>query len=403
MTTDMTHAHKSDHVKTHWLIAGLIIAVIGIALSIYSSRHHLEVKATGQTDAACNINEKFSCDDVALSQFSEIGGIPLGVFGLGYFVASGVLLLVGLTGGKSGKEHMQGYVFLVLIGVLTSIALAIISATQLGTYCITCIGVYVLTGLQVATLIIWRNDLPGGFTPKNVFSGGTTAVIAVAGVILVFNFTKSYLAPSGNSGDTTQTPENMPTLAATAQEIQVSKSAYSGLGEDYRKGNDNAKVVINEFADFQCPACARASETLSALHKEYGDRVLIVFRNYPLDSSCNSSVQARIHESACNAAVMARCAGQYGKFWQYHDLAFNFQKEMSQKTIRQWGTQVGLTDEQMDQCLASKDILEKVKADIALGNQLGVDSTPTLFLNGRKVLGGRGISELKNEIDQLLN
>jgi protein-disulfide isomerase/uncharacterized membrane protein len=399
----MTHAGGNDRGKPTWLIAGLIIAVIGIALSIYSTRHHLAVKATGKTDAVCNINEQFSCDDVALSKFSEIGGIPLGVFGLGYFVASGVLLLIGLRGGKPAREHMQGYVAMVLIGVLTSVGLAIISTTQIGAFCVTCIGVYVLTGLQAATLVVWRKDLPGGFTPKNVVSGGTTAVIAVAAVILFFNFAKSSLAPAPQSGNTPKDLENMPTLAANAQEVPVSKSAYSGLGEDYRKGGDNAKVVINEFADFQCPACARISETLSSLHKEYGDRVLIVFRNYPLDSSCNSAVQARIHESACGAAVMARCAGQYGKFWAFHDMAFGLQKEMSAQSLRQWGAQVGLTNEQMDQCMASKDIMEKVKSDIALGNQLGVDSTPTLFINGRKVLGGRGVSELKNEIDQLLN
>lgn len=384
------------------MIVGLILAVLGIGASIYSTMHHLEVKASGKTDAACNINDTFSCDEVALSKFSEVAGVPLGIFGLGYFLAALVLLVIGLRGGKPAKEHLHGYIAMVTVGVIVSATLGTISATMLGTYCVTCIAVYVLTGMQAATLLIWRKDLPGNFSVKNAFSGATTGVIAVAAVVLVFNFTKSYLV--------TKTVENnavvnkdLPALSATAEVIPISKSAYSGLGEDYRKGNDDAKVVITEFADLQCPACARISETLGAIAKEYGDKVLVVFRNYPLDPACNSAVKAKIHEHACNAAILARCAGQTGKFWQFHDIAFAMQKDMSANTMRQWGSQLGLSDEQMTTCLSSKDMLAKIQEDVDLGNKLGVDSTPTIFLNGREVLGGKGVSELRSEIDQLLN
>jgi protein-disulfide isomerase/uncharacterized membrane protein len=398
VTQDMSRDGSEN--KSQWILISLVIALIGIGLSIYSTMHHLEVKATGKTDAACNINDKFSCDEVALSQYSEISGVPLGILGLGYFVAGAVLLLVGLRGGKSGKEHLQGYAVMTIIGVLTSVVLGSLSATM-GAYCLTCMGVYALTAMQAGTLAFWRKDLPSGFNFKNVLSGGTTAVISVAAIVLIFNFSKSYLTPS--AADIAKTAADLPVLAPTAEDIPIAKSAYSGLGEDYRKGNDNAKVVITEFADMQCPACARISETLGAISREYGDRVLIVFRNYPLDSSCNTSVQARIHEHACNAAILARCAGQYGKFWQYHDIAFQRQSSMSASSLRQWGTEVGLTEEQMTTCLASKDMKDKLAEDIALGNKLGVESTPTLFINGRKLLGGRSISDLKIEIDQLLN
>jgi len=398
VTQDM-HRDGSEN-KSQWILVSLVIALIGIGLSIYSTLHHLEVKASGKTDAACNINDSFSCDEVALSQYSEISGVPLGIFGLGYFVAATVLLLVGLRGGKSGKEHLQGYIVMTVIGVITSVVLGFIS-TSMGAYCLTCIGVYALTAMQVGTLAFWRNDLPKDFNIKNIMSGGTTAIISVAAIILIFNFSKSYLSPSPS--EAAKSAANLPALAPTTEDIPIAKSAYSGLGEDYRKGGDNAKVVITEFADMQCPACARISETLSVIQREYGDRILIVFRNYPLDSSCNSSVQARIHEHACTAAILARCAGQYGKFWQYHDTVFQRQSSINAANLRQWGTEVGLTSEQMTTCLNSKDMKDKIAEDVALGNRLGVDSTPTLFINGRKLLGGRGINDLKNEIDQLLN
>lgn len=383
-----------------WAFGALVVALLGIVASIYSIKHHIDVHATGQTDAACNINATFSCDEVALSKYSEVLGIPLGVYGLGYFASMLVLLGVGIMGGKPAKEHLQAYAVMVGIGLVTSLVLAGISIALLGNYCVTCIGVYTLTILQGVVLLIGREDIPKGFDFKNVFSGGTTAAIAVAAVVLGYSFLK----PGQKSPDTARDPAKpLPTVSDKVEDIPVAKSAYTGLGEDYRKGGDNAAVVIQEFADFQCPACKSIQGTLEELHREYGDRVLIVYRNYPLDNSCNSAIRNKMHEHACSAAVMARCAGQYGKFWEYHGLAFDKQAEISAANVRAWGAAVGLTAEQMDSCAASKDLMDKVKDDIALGNKLNIDSTPTVYINGRKVLGGRGIGELRAQIDQLLN
>lgn len=382
----------------NWMIVALILAVLGIAVSAYSTMHHMEVKASGQTDAACNINEKFNCDEVALSQYSEIAGVPLGVIGLGYFAGLLVLLGIGYMGGKSSKDHIHAYVALVAIGVLVSVVLGGISAGVLGTYCLTCMAIYAICILQAGVLLVNKSKLPSGFDMKGMASGGVNAAIAVAAVIAIFNFAKPTPRPA-----TAANPKDMPTLAAKSEDIPIAKSAYAGLGEDYRKGSDDAVVVIQEFADFQCPACQRISSTLDALHREYGDRIQIVFRNYPLDPTCNSSVQSRIHEFACSAAVLARCAGQYGKFWEFHNLVFGNQREMSDAKLKEWALAVGLTNEQIDACTASQDIVAKIKDDVALGNRLDVTSTPTLFINGKKVLGGRGVAELKTEIDDLLN
>lgn len=385
--------------KPAWIFIAMLVAALGVVASIYSINHHIEVHATGQTDAACNINAQFSCDEVALSKYSEVAGIPLGVYGLGYFAAMLLLLGMGAFGGKAAKEHLQAYAVMVGIGVLVSIVLAGISVAMLGNYCVTCIGVYTLTIAQAILLFVGKKDIPTDFTAKNVFSGGTTAAIAVAAVAFGYSFLKPGKPSVGEAANS----KPVPAVSDKVEEIPLSKSAYSGLGEDYRKGGDNATVVIHEFADFQCPACQRVSTVMDELHKEYGDKILIVFRNYPLDNSCNSSIRSKMHEHACNAAVMARCAGQYGKFWEYHNLAFGKQSEMNAVNVKLWGTQLGLTDDQIAACMESKDLLEKVKDDIALGNKLDVDSTPTVFINGRKVLGGRGLSELRQQIDQLLN
>ena len=175
------------------------------------------------------------------------------------------------------------------------------------------------------------------------------------------------------------------------------------MGEDYRKGNDNAKVVIQEFADFQCPACARVASIVNQISKEYQDSILVVFRNYPLDKACNSSITRELHQYACKAAVMARCAGTIGQFWQYHDKVFEQQDQMQSDTfLKKLGTSVGLSDDQINNCWSSKDILAKIKSDVTLANKIEVNSTPTLFINGKQYLGSKGVDSLRAEINKLL-
>ena len=110
-----------------------------------------------------------------------------------------------------------------------------------------------------------------------------------------------------------------------------------------------------------------------------------------------------MHEYSCKAAVLARCAGSYGKFWQYHDQLFEHQQDINDAKLKQWALAIGLKSEQIDTCLSSKDIVAKVKDDVALGNRLAIDSTPTVFINGVKVVTGNGIDQLRNQIANQLN
>jgi protein-disulfide isomerase len=378
----------------------MIVALLGIGASIYSTVHHLEVHRLGKTDAACNINDKFSCDEVALSDYSEVFTIPLGVYGLGFFVAQLLLLAIAFKGGKTAREHAQAYAAMAAIGVLVSLALAGISIGKLGAYCVTCMGVYALTLAQAGVVYLGRDLFLRRFSVKEAFAGGASAAIAVAATIAVYNLAWKPLAQtaSKNAND----GKELPTLADQPQEIPIAKSAYTGLGEDYRRGSDTAKVTIVEFADFQCPACKSLAGTIEQLAYEYGDKILIVYRNYPLHRDCNASVGHSGHPQACKAAILGRCAGQYGKFWEWYQIAFENQAEMSDANLKAWAGKLGLTNDQIQTCWDSADLLAKVKDDVDLGNKLGVNSTPTLFINGRKVLGGRGIAELRGEIDRLL-
>lgn len=401
----MTNQETATPQKNTWMVA-IGLAVVGIATSLYSIKHHLELRIQGHTEANCNINSTINCDAVAASKYSEVFGIPLGVWGLGYFLAMGLLALTIMTNHKSKREHEPAWFALTAIGILSSIALASISLGVLGTVCIVCVLIYALTlGQAGIAWKLWATSRKGiSFAPRTVIGGLSTAAIVVGITIVGFN----YLRPEAKLPAELQDlpgkydrPAAPPTLSPTAQDIPINKTAYSGFGEDYRRGPDDAKIVIVEFADYMCPACGQTAPVLEDLHRQLGSRAMIVFKNFPLSNQCNSGVQGDMHPYSCDIAKLARCAGARGKFWDYHLLAMSEQSKASKEKAREWGKKTGMTDQEMDQCLASNDVLAKIRDDIELANKLGVNSTPTIYINGKKYFGERTAPAMRAVIESM--
>jgi protein-disulfide isomerase len=115
--------------------------------------------------------------------------------------------------------------------------------------------------------------------------------------------------------------------------------------------------------------------------------VRVDFRHFPLDSACNPKVAAPMHQSACLAAVAAECAGEQGKFWQYHNLLFANQQELGRAFLIEYATRLGMDVARFTDCLGSAAAQARVRDDAAEGARLGIDSTPTVFINGRKIKG----------------
>ncbi len=379
-----------------------VIGLLGIGLSGYSLKNHLAVKATGASGAICNINQTFSCDAVSSSSYSELFGFPVALLGVGFFGALTTLALLALFSGKNKSEQIAGIYGLSVIGAASSVVLGLIAWLGVGAFCLSCIGVYILTFLQLFWVLKKKSEVKPQLTVKVLFNGLTTAAMVVAMALVGYNFLKPSPKNSPAVDSNTEAPLESQILGAKTNSIVVSKSAFSGLGEDYRKGGDEAKVIITEFSDFECPACARAVPVLREVAAEFGNRILFVFKNYPLDKSCNASMQGDLHKFACQAAIVGRCAGQFGNFWAFHDKAFAEQSSISLANIKAWGKGAGLTEAQMDQCLASSDVLAKVKDDIAQGDQAGVTGTPAIFINGRKYNGGFSAIQLKQAIESEL-
>ena len=143
-------------------------------------------------------------------------------------------------------------------------------------------------------------------------------------------------------------------------------------------GDEDAEITIVEFSDFQCPYCQRAVPTLERLKETYGDRLRVVWKDFPL---------TRIHPQAQKAAEAAHCAGDQQKFWPYHDLLFANQETLDEPALKRFAQQLSLDPARFATCLESSTYAARVQEGVAEGTRLGVSSTPTMFVNGRLVPG----------------
>jgi protein-disulfide isomerase len=157
------------------------------------------------------------------------------------------------------------------------------------------------------------------------------------------------------------------------------------------KGNPNASVTLVEFTDFQCPVCAQAQPVLEKLLAEYGNRVRLVVRDFPLSQ----------HADALKAAEAAEAARAQGKYWEYTSLLFNNQSALGVDQLKQYATKLGLDRAKFDVALDGGKLTEQVRRDVFDGERAGVDGTPTIFVNGRRV-ADHSYESLKAAIESTL-
>lgn len=148
--------------------------------------------------------------------------------------------------------------------------------------------------------------------------------------------------------------------------------------DDPALGPANAKVTIVEFGDFQCPFCRESVATVKQLLEKYGNKIRFIYRDFP-----NSS----IHDNALNAALAAACAHTQGKFWQYHDVLYLHQENLSQTDLLGYAGQLQMDTAMFQQCLLTQQHKQEVDDDFQAGTDLGVSGTPTWFINGHRVEG----------------
>ncbi len=168
--------------------------------------------------------------------------------------------------------------------------------------------------------------------------------------------------------------------------------------DDPATGPKDAKAVIVEFSDFQCPACKAAQPTVDKVLADFKGQVRFVYRDFPLDQGCNASLPRQLHPFACRASLAADCANEQGKFWEYHGLLFERQPAFDDANLKKYAGQLGLNQTQFDSCLDTLKYLDEIKKDIADGAALNIQGTPTFFINGR-LMENRTYEDFKKAIE----
>jgi len=158
------------------------------------------------------------------------------------------------------------------------------------------------------------------------------------------------------------------------------------------RGPANAPVTIVEFADFECPFCGAFYPTLKLVEKNYADRVRLVYRQFPLTNS---------HPNAQKAAEASLCANEQRRFWDFYDALFSDQSRLDVPSLKQRAQALGLDVAAFNACLDSGSQAAAIQKDRDDARRMGVNSTPTVFINGR-LLGGRSYAEIQEVIEDEL-
>lgn len=363
------------------------IALVGLAVAVMIARTHAQLN-TG-LDGGCKVSAIIDCAPVLTSSFAYLFGIPVAYFALvAYGVMAGLAIAAASVASAPRRRQLANLLLLGAVGsVVVSAYLAYIAFAVLGHVCPQCTTLYVVNLLLLASTAWLISDAQGSSRDQRTWRGrlrliggavAATLVILVAGVLW-----KGLRAPANLTAD--EVCQRDPEFCAQYKGLPVVSLDVPG---GHVKGPADAPVTIVEFSDFECGHCKLAWEGLKQALPTYGDQVQVRFHHFPLDGTCNPAMPAGGgHKYACLAAMAAECAGAQGRFWQYQDILFEHQPMFAREDLLRYAVDLGLDRDAFVACLDSDAPRAAIRQDVASGTRLGIDSTPTLYLNGRTVRG----------------
>lgn len=396
----------------------ILLALAGILLSAISLYNHTQITfGFSHGPSFCNINTTINCDAVNKSPWSVLFGIPLAAWGLAFYL---ILLALSVLRclDRLGESPRGERIFFVL-GVwsaLFSLYLFFVSELLIGAICILCVGMYLVNLLLLFTTVrMVRSEgivsafsggvgelfaLPrqacgvvrGGVSPRGVRRFLLLICVCVAVAFYAQTVLVKWLIASTRATHHLLSPEEAVVAWRKTPRLPLEARSGGALIQDWVKGPADAPIEITEFSDFECPACRAFYQVLEEIMAKYPGKIRFVFRNYPLDRSCNPAMTMDLHRHACLAATAARCAGEQDRFWEaVHYLftvdAFNREASAAERTtaIENTAHEVGVDTAAFSECLSSSRHGAALRRDIEEGGRFGVEGTPSLFINKRKM------------------
>lgn len=389
----------------------ILLALVGAGIGIYMTGHH-DTQLYGGAGfelVGCSEAPGVSCDVVNTSEWSEVFGVPTFTWAVPTYLL--VALLAGLAA-TGRRQHLWSLLLVSLGAVGFSAWLYYVAVVELGVVCSWCIRLYAINGaLLLLSLVAGVHRALRPAAPDASLVAAAFALLAAISVGAERAYRSALLADApelpATAATTERSPADDPEGPAPEHRVEV-QTEDGNQGElivrptDAWKGNPEAEVVLVEFADFECGYCKRASGELRRLYEAYSDRILFVFKHFPMDPTCNPGVRNRRHRDACSAAVAATCAQEQGRFWAFHDLAFKNQHELDPDDLRAYAEAAGLDPSAFDACVRRPDIRDRVVANGRDGAAVDAHGTPRIFIDGKLYRAGSSAEQMARAIELAL-
>ncbi len=366
----------------------LLCAAIGLAAATASLYIHYRILTQPAYVSPCDINATFSCSDAYRSQYGSLFGVPVALFGVLWFAFVIVLVGVASRGPAPVQESLPGYLFAwSTIGLAVTLYLAYAAFFVLKELCVFClityaavIALFCLTGTATA--------IPMTTLPRRVLHDLRVLVTrpaALVAAILFLAASASAIAffPRTSSPAALAAAQPAPAPMSHDERSDFEKFWTSQPREIVPVSTDGAAVLVVKFTDYCCPSCSWSHFVLKPILAKYTadmpGAVKLVSKDFPLDQSCNPSLPQTVHPAGCAAAVAVRLADQHHRRADMEEWLYSNQQSLTRDVVRDAARRVaGVTDfdAQYDSAI------QGVKADIALGRQLQINSTPTFFVDG---------------------
>jgi protein-disulfide isomerase/uncharacterized membrane protein len=388
-----------------WLL--LPVMLFGILVGLLMTWHHdiqLFGGGTGGQLFGCAESAEVSCDAVNTSAYSEILGIPIATLAIPFYATVLALATLGLRSRRGARA------LVVAAGagaVLYAAFLFYISKTQLGFVCAWCIRLYAVNlAILLLGVLGGRVRLPDRqmlVTAGSLFIGILLVSVGGERCYRAFLIGDSPTGVARNGTQHDRDPKGLAPALTFQVKTEDGKNATLTIEpDDPWVGNRDSKVAVVIFGDFECGYCKRESSEIARLETTYGDRVLFVFKHFPMDPACNTGVNNRKHPDACLAAKASECARHQGRFWAFHDLAFKNQHQLGVDYLRTYAVQAGASGDLYDACMATETPFEAVRKDAQAGTALDIHGTPRVYINGKLYRSGASAEVMAQSLETAL-
>lgn len=365
------------------LLLVVILAVLGLANGVQLSLVHVNYELGKPSDVTevCSKLAAHGCL-VTAGRFGSLWGIPVALWGVGGAAATAAVAAVAWTRRAQWHDPWRGTTFaLAATSVLASVVMALLSSLE-GSFCPLCVAWYGINfGLGIAAWLALGEgqDASLGRIVRDAL--GAPALVAIAAFCLAFSPT--YWFYGQHKAELRAELETFMRLTVEAK-LQEPPVAID-LTNVPTRGPADATLTIVEVADFQCPFCRRVWEGIHDYAQSSTHSVRVAFIHYPL-GTCNPGIDD-VHPYACLAAKAAECARREEKFFEYGDLLFANQHALAREDLVGYAERLGLDRTAFSACLDDDAAMTEVRRSIARAILLGVDGTPTFFVNGYKFKG----------------